>query len=382
MSSVSPTNFPSMLANSFFSSNGSTGSPNHQQRSPSATSMSNQHGANKRYRTHLTPLQVYVMKALFNDYKTPSMTECDILGKEIGLNKRVVQVWFQNARAKERKCRSVTGDEDLPKTSNENCSMCGIDFNSRTPKLTMQDHIFTKRHISFLSERFNSRSTSQSSNPGRHEGSMSPPPQMIETVAAPERVRARAVRDSGSRKASSNNPRPASTNSQFPFNLMYGLQSGTLPHLMCDPSILGTPIAALQIPQAVMQQIQIDIQAGKDSTKFTQDGLELKDLKAKISEDDFKCVTTVTNEVGYACPGCSYTFQQQQQLEAHQKIICQNFEGKIFKLLQIHYECIACNTKTGTQDDFKKHIESQTHQQIRNLFIQPVIENFLTTSAM
>uniref|UniRef100_A0AC35FTF9 Uncharacterized protein n=1 Tax=Panagrolaimus sp. PS1159 TaxID=55785 RepID=A0AC35FTF9_9BILA len=379
MSSVSPTNFPSMLANTFFSSTGSTGSP-HQQRSPSATSMSNQHGANKRYRTHLTPLQVYVMKALFNDYKTPSMTECDILGKEIGLNKRVVQVWFQNARAKERKCRNVTGDEDLPKTNNDSCSMCGIDFNSRTPKLTMQDHIFTKRHIGFLSERFNSRSTSQSSNPGRHDGSLSPPPQLPE--APSERVRARAVRDSGSRKPSSNNPRPSSTNSQFPFNLMYGLQSGTLPHLMCDPSILGTPIAALQIPQAVMQQIQIDIQAGKDSTKFTQDGLDLKDLKAKLSDDDFKCVTTVTNEVGYACPGCSYTFQQQAQLEAHQKIICQNFEGKIFKLLQIHYECIACNTKTGTQDDFKKHIESQTHQQIRNLFIQPVIENFLTSSAM
>ena len=108
MSSVSPTNFPSLLSNSFFG-NGASGSPN-QQRSPSATSMSNQHGANKRYRTHLTPLQVYVMKALFNDYKTPSMTECDILGNEIGLNKRVVQVWFQNARAKERKCRSVTGE--------------------------------------------------------------------------------------------------------------------------------------------------------------------------------------------------------------------------------------------------------------------------------
>lgn len=57
------------------------------QRSPAAGS------GNKRYRTHLTPLQVFVMKSLFLDYKTPSMSECDILGREIGLHKRVVQVW-------------------------------------------------------------------------------------------------------------------------------------------------------------------------------------------------------------------------------------------------------------------------------------------------
>ena len=57
--------------------------------------------SNKRYRTHLTPLQVHMMKCVFADYKTPSMTECEVLGKEIGLHKRVVQVWFQvNERLK------------------------------------------------------------------------------------------------------------------------------------------------------------------------------------------------------------------------------------------------------------------------------------------
>lgn len=49
------------------------------------------------------------MKSVFGDYKTPSMTECEALGREIGLHKRVVQVWFQNARAKERKTRTTAG---------------------------------------------------------------------------------------------------------------------------------------------------------------------------------------------------------------------------------------------------------------------------------
>ena len=324
--SVSPS-LPSMLAGSLFGVNG-------QQRSPSATSGGNQ-SSNKRYRTHLTPMQVYVMKALFNDYKTPSMAECDMLGNEIGLNKRVVQVWFQNARAKERKCRSVTGDEDLPKTSSESCSLCGVDFNNGRAKTTMQDHIFTKKHISLLSEKFNSRSGC-----GQVPEDSSSPSMMDSLM---DRPRAKAVRDTGIRK---NTSRPESAIPQFPFNLMY---PGNLASLMYDPTIMGTPVAALQIPAAVMTQITSDIQSGKDSTKFTQDGLELSDLKSKINDDDFKCATTVTTEVGYACPGCSNTFQQLASLEAHQKLICPSVDGKTFKLLQNHYECIPCNLKTGTQ---------------------------------
>lgn len=59
----------------------------------------------KRHRTHMSPVQIKVMKELFKDYKTPTMPECELLGQELGLGKRVVQVWFQNARAKERKAK-------------------------------------------------------------------------------------------------------------------------------------------------------------------------------------------------------------------------------------------------------------------------------------
>merc|ERR1711972_906881 len=59
----------------------------------------------KRFRTQMTQLQVRMMKAIFNDYMTPTMAECEMLGRDISLPKRVIQVWFQNARAKEKKMR-------------------------------------------------------------------------------------------------------------------------------------------------------------------------------------------------------------------------------------------------------------------------------------
>lgn len=51
-------------------------------------------GVGKRYRTQMSTTQIKVMKSLFSDYKTPTMSECEMLGHEIGLPKRVVQVNF------------------------------------------------------------------------------------------------------------------------------------------------------------------------------------------------------------------------------------------------------------------------------------------------
>jgi AT-binding transcription factor 1 len=49
----------------------------------------------KRFRTHMSNVQVKMMKNIFENYKTPTMPECLGLGNDIGLQKRVVQVWFQ-----------------------------------------------------------------------------------------------------------------------------------------------------------------------------------------------------------------------------------------------------------------------------------------------
>ena len=108
--------------------------------------------ANKRYRTQMTSLQVRIMKNIFIDYKTPTMAECEMLGRIIGLQKRVVQVWFQNARAKEKKAKlnmaKTYGQSELdfPKPPEE-CTLCNFKYSH---KYTIQDHIFTKKHIDKL----------------------------------------------------------------------------------------------------------------------------------------------------------------------------------------------------------------------------------------
>jgi hypothetical protein len=95
--------------------------------------------------------QVKVMKSLFADYKTPTMAECEMLGREIGLAKRVIQVWFQNARAKDKKYKltqqKTSGEELDPPKLSEECKFCGLKY---SPKYSVQDHIFTKKHIDMI----------------------------------------------------------------------------------------------------------------------------------------------------------------------------------------------------------------------------------------
>jgi AT-binding transcription factor 1 len=125
--------------------------------SPASSTQSNTHrlsntgssSGTKRFRTQMSSVQVKVMKSLFGDYKTPTMAECEMLGREIGLPKRVVQVWFQNARAKEKKSKialqKVLGapESDTPVLP-EDCKFCNFKYSH---KYSIQDHIFTKSHI-------------------------------------------------------------------------------------------------------------------------------------------------------------------------------------------------------------------------------------------
>ncbi|KFM67159.1 Zinc finger homeobox protein 4, partial [Stegodyphus mimosarum] len=111
-------------------------------------------GGGKRFRTQMSTIQLKVMKSIFADYKTPSMAECETMGREIGLPKRVVQVWFQNARAKEKKSKlaflKAFGHEmDMPKLPEE-CTICKVKYNIKFSNTSMQDHLFSRRHLDNL----------------------------------------------------------------------------------------------------------------------------------------------------------------------------------------------------------------------------------------
>lgn len=110
----------------------------------------------KRYRTNLTNMQIHVMKNMFKEYKTPTMAECEVLGSFIGLQKRVVQVWFQNARAKEKKNKlsyaSSQATENDPISTQ--CSICDVKY---THQNTLQDHIFSAKHINNIRHMFSGK---------------------------------------------------------------------------------------------------------------------------------------------------------------------------------------------------------------------------------
>ena len=113
----------------------------------------------KRFRTQMTNLQLKLLKSCFNDYRTPTMLECEVLGNDIGLPKRVVQVWFQNARAKEKKAKlSMAKHFGINHTSYEGpkteCPLCGVKYSAR---LSVRDHIFSAQHISKVKDTIGSQ---------------------------------------------------------------------------------------------------------------------------------------------------------------------------------------------------------------------------------
>ncbi|XP_075685033.1 zinc finger homeobox protein 2 isoform X2 [Rhinoderma darwinii] len=104
----------------------------------------------RRYRTQMSSLQLRILKACYAEYRTPSMQECDCLGGEIGLQKRVVQVWFQNARAKEKKAKlqgllGTASTNEGPQPTE--CTHCNIKYG---PTIPCRAHIFSRQHIARL----------------------------------------------------------------------------------------------------------------------------------------------------------------------------------------------------------------------------------------
>ncbi|KAF6735052.1 Zinc finger homeobox protein 4 [Oryzias melastigma] len=90
------------------------GSPNPEgsgvQSSDETPTQHHHHHQHQRQRTQMSHLQVLQLKNFYRNHRTPNRLECETLGRELGLPHRVVQVWFQNARAKEKRARSLSSD--------------------------------------------------------------------------------------------------------------------------------------------------------------------------------------------------------------------------------------------------------------------------------
>lgn len=113
----------------------------------------------------MSSLQLKIMKASYEAYRTPTMQECEVLGEEIGLPKRVIQVWFQNARAKEKKAKSATGttsggDEGPPSAKSQSgCPYCDVKYDFY---VSCRGHLFSRGHLARLKEAIKAQLKSES----------------------------------------------------------------------------------------------------------------------------------------------------------------------------------------------------------------------------
>uniref|UniRef100_A0A3B5LAA6 Homeobox domain-containing protein n=1 Tax=Xiphophorus couchianus TaxID=32473 RepID=A0A3B5LAA6_9TELE len=63
------------------------------------------HSASRRPRTHLSCLQLSILQSCYETCAHPNAMECEAIGTELNLPLKVVQIWFQNTRAKEKRWR-------------------------------------------------------------------------------------------------------------------------------------------------------------------------------------------------------------------------------------------------------------------------------------
>ncbi|XP_039769791.1 zinc finger homeobox protein 2 [Ornithorhynchus anatinus] len=147
----------------------------------------------RRYRTQMSSLQLKIMKACYEAYRTPTMQECEVLGEEIGLPKRVIQVWFQNARAKEKKAKLQAGAAGegpppgggaAPRTD---CPYCDVKYDFY---VSCRGHLFSRQHLARLKEAVRAQLKSESKcydlAPAPEAAPAAPPP--LGAAALPPRL--------------------------------------------------------------------------------------------------------------------------------------------------------------------------------------------------
>lgn len=115
--------------------------------------------ANKRPRTTITAKQLEALKRAYNESPKPARHVREQLSAETGLDMRVVQVWFQNRRAKEKRLKKDAGrnrwspyfrqlkrngDQDSSNSADDRSDICLDDGTVHLVQLLNKKNIFDK----------------------------------------------------------------------------------------------------------------------------------------------------------------------------------------------------------------------------------------------
>jgi len=94
-------------------------------------------GRDKRLRTTILPEQLEYLHQKYRLESNPSRKMLEAISEEVGLKKRVVQVWFQNCRARERKGQLKVTQQSIHKR----CPFCRALFKVRA---ALESHLATR----------------------------------------------------------------------------------------------------------------------------------------------------------------------------------------------------------------------------------------------
>uniref|UniRef100_A0A182QY65 Uncharacterized protein n=1 Tax=Anopheles farauti TaxID=69004 RepID=A0A182QY65_9DIPT len=165
--------------------------------------------SNKRPRTTITAKQLETLKSAYNSSPKPARHVREQLSQDTGLDMRVVQVWFQNRRAKEKRLKKDAG---RTRWSQYFRSMKGTASPSRHDKLLDKDEL--KIDLDSFSHHDLSNDSYSTSNMGLEDG------------ASPHSARGSYIHGSGSPPPylSSHSPPPMGSGhpyGSFPDNIVY-----------------------------------------------------------------------------------------------------------------------------------------------------------------
>uniref|UniRef100_A0A3Q4NB77 Homeobox domain-containing protein n=1 Tax=Neolamprologus brichardi TaxID=32507 RepID=A0A3Q4NB77_NEOBR len=91
----------------------------------------------RRSRTIIQAEQLDILYGCYFKDPNPGKHEFEQISEWVHLPKKVVQIWFQNMRARERKGETLTG----------RCDACNVSFESRA---AARAHVFSPRHLATL----------------------------------------------------------------------------------------------------------------------------------------------------------------------------------------------------------------------------------------